>query len=307
MNPNSTVEKAGTVSIRVQVIDVESSTLELIVPTYTPAKDITQRIARDANLGGFWPDGTRRTYRLRARGRMLEPDERLEMFNIVQHELLHLLPQPPEPVVVIERPLDTRGLRAPVGFDVVSIVQGFMFLMLFDFAWCLALLESGSVLVGIFPAVALGLAASNFSRTFWGGTGPIWREPLTALGLLWALSFCALIPVVILTTWTTALTFQVGFGFVGGLLGIVSGWIVNRGGVEPLPREETAVGAQVMSESTRATSAVAVNCGICGAPVAQNVSRPCPRGCDKSFHSGCLGATSISAEADSCGLCGVHN
>ena len=51
---------AQAVSLQVQVIDLEPMTLELMVPTYLPAKDLTQRVARDAGLPVFWPDGRRR-------------------------------------------------------------------------------------------------------------------------------------------------------------------------------------------------------------------------------------------------------
>lgn len=301
---DSPTSAAGTVSIRVQVIDVESSTLELVVPTYIPAKDITQRIARDANLGAYWPDGTRRAYTLRARGRLLGPDERLDAFNIVPHELLHLLPQPPVPVEVIERPMDTRALRPQTGFDTGSIVLGFLFLVVFSVAWSVSLLESTSVLVGILPSLAIGMAASNFSRIVWGGSGPLWREPLTAL-LVFVLSVaCAFIPLLIFVDWSLDASFQIGFTIVGGLFGLVVGWIVNRGGVEPLPPLSKA--AMTHEAAThQVASTMSHHCGLCQTPVAANVMTGCPRGCDKKFHSGCLGSITLTVEGAQCTFCGA--
>ena len=53
---------AGTVPVRVQVIDLETNALDMVVPTYLPASDLTQRVARDAGLGAYWEDGTRRHF-----------------------------------------------------------------------------------------------------------------------------------------------------------------------------------------------------------------------------------------------------
>ena len=47
------------VTVRVQVVDMQPFTLDLQVPTYLPARDLTQRIARDAGLNAYWTDGRR--------------------------------------------------------------------------------------------------------------------------------------------------------------------------------------------------------------------------------------------------------
>ena len=95
---------AGTVPVHVQVIDMKPFSLDLVVPTYLPARDLTQRVARDAGLGAYWPDGTRREYWLRARGRLLQAEEKLQDLGVVPYELLHLLPQPPPGSGLEERP-----------------------------------------------------------------------------------------------------------------------------------------------------------------------------------------------------------
>src|SRR5689334_10487542 len=87
-------QDAGTVPVRVQVIDLEPFALDMVVPTYLPAKDLTQRVARDAGLGAYWPDGTRRLFYLRARGRLLGEEEKLQDLGVIPYELLHLLPEP---------------------------------------------------------------------------------------------------------------------------------------------------------------------------------------------------------------------
>ena len=74
---------AGTVQIRVQVVDVDPAALDMIVPTYIAAKDLSQRIARDANLGAYWPDGSRRDFWIRARGRILNSEEKLDELGVV--------------------------------------------------------------------------------------------------------------------------------------------------------------------------------------------------------------------------------
>src|SRR5690606_8320968 len=57
--------QAGTVQLHVQVLDVEPFSLDVELPTYLPARDLTQRVARDAGLGAYWEDGTRRRFWLR--------------------------------------------------------------------------------------------------------------------------------------------------------------------------------------------------------------------------------------------------
>ena len=46
---------ADTVQVQIQVIDVNSFSLSLILPTFRPASDLTVRIAKDAGLDSTWP------------------------------------------------------------------------------------------------------------------------------------------------------------------------------------------------------------------------------------------------------------
>ena len=61
----------NTVSLRVQVIDMEPQILDLRLPIFLKSSDLSQRIAREAGLQAYWPDRTRKLYALRARGRLL--------------------------------------------------------------------------------------------------------------------------------------------------------------------------------------------------------------------------------------------
>src|SRR6478735_8832344 len=85
---------------------MKSFTLDLQVPTYLPARDLTQRVARDAGLDAFWPDGKRRLYWLRARGRLMSDEEKLQDLGVVNGELVYLLPEPPAGSGVFEQPPD---------------------------------------------------------------------------------------------------------------------------------------------------------------------------------------------------------
>lgn len=110
-----------TVHLRVQVVDMQSFTLDLQVPTYLPARDLTQRVARDAGLEAHWPDGRRRLYWLRARGRLVTDSETLAELNVVNGELVYLLPEPPAGSGVLEQPPDYPQNQGYPGKGLVNI------------------------------------------------------------------------------------------------------------------------------------------------------------------------------------------
>ena len=83
---------ANQVHLRVQVIDMQPQTLKLTLPVYLKASDLSQRIARDAGLQQYWPDRTRKQYALRARGRLLQPQETLKDLKVINDELIYILP-----------------------------------------------------------------------------------------------------------------------------------------------------------------------------------------------------------------------
>ena len=84
---------AQTVSVRVQVVDMQPFLLDLQVPNYLPARDLTQRIARDAGLDAYWDDGRRRLYWIWARGRLIHEDETLADLGVINRELVLLAPR----------------------------------------------------------------------------------------------------------------------------------------------------------------------------------------------------------------------
>ena len=84
-----------TVTVRVQVIDMESFTLDLRVPNYLPARDLTQRIARDAGLEAHWADGTEvtahdvhATWKMRMDPTLLEPSSVVTYGKMNEPEVL---------------------------------------------------------------------------------------------------------------------------------------------------------------------------------------------------------------------------
>ena len=70
-------------TVRVQVIDLQSFTLDLTLPTYLPARDLSQRIARDAGLTAYDDQAKRRRYWMRARGRLVQEHETLADLGVV--------------------------------------------------------------------------------------------------------------------------------------------------------------------------------------------------------------------------------
>ena len=94
------------VRVRVQVIDAQPSILTTTVATYLPMDQLTQLIARESGLQAFWPNGVRRLYWLRARGRLLQPNQTLAEVGVVGDELVYLLPQPPPDMSAFEQSPD---------------------------------------------------------------------------------------------------------------------------------------------------------------------------------------------------------
>ena len=123
-------QDAQTVTLRVQVVDLQPFTLDLQVPNYLPARDLTQRIARDAGLKAYWQDGRRRLYWLRARGRLVQDHEVLSDLSVVNGELVYLLPEPPADSGVAERPPaypTNRGYQAKGTVALLGALLGAIF------------------------------------------------------------------------------------------------------------------------------------------------------------------------------------
>lgn len=294
------MQDAGTVPVRVQVIDMDPFALDLVVPTYLTAGDLTQRVARDAGLGAYWSDGTRRLFWLRARGRVLRDEERLDDLGIVPHELLHLLPQPPEGAGVEERPPEYPDSKGYAAAGNVAVVGSLAMMALWTAGWAIALMATQGIAVGLFPAVGLALLASSFARHLLGGEGTSWKIPVVGAFVFLPLIGIVGIPALVFASVPpTTLAIVLVPGLVFGLFGVLLGWLAWYGAVEPLPER---VAAQVVQEQAQAV----YQCGICGLPVGPDVRSECNFGCGQVFHSGCYQARLSVSAGSGCGVCGFN-
>lgn len=299
--PQAGPQDAGTVPVRVQVIDMEPFALDLVVPTYLSAGDLTQRVARDAGLGAYWPDGTRRLFWLRARGRVLQDHERLDDLGIVPHELLHLLPQPPQGAGVEERPPEYPETKGYAAAGNLNAAGGLALILVWTIGWALALMVSTNPLVGALPAAALALLCTSFARHLLGGEGSSIRVPVVGLLVFLPMFLLVGAPALLLGgVDPMALAVALLPGFVVGLFGVLLGWLAWYGAVEKLPER---VEAHIKAEEAQAV----YNCGICGLPVTPDVRADCKFQCGQVFHSGCYAARmSVSQPGGGCPVCGFQ-
>ena len=290
---------AGTVPVRVQVIDLEPFALDLVVPTYLPARDLTQRVARDAGLGAYWEDGSRRLFWLRARGRLLQDEERLEDLGIVPHELLHLLPQPPEGSGVQERIPEYPENKGYAAAGTINALNGLVGVMVWTGLWALALTVSQSFTVGILPSLGLSLLCTSFARHLLGGQGSNWKVPIVGLFVYLPLVVIACMPGVALSGVPIAkMAMAVAPGIIGGMIGVGMAWLAWYGAVEALPQvTRHAEVAKAVQEQTW-------QCGICGGTVTQDVRADCVYQCGRVFHVGCYRARQSVSRSDGCAVCG---
>lgn len=279
MQPSQSLEQ--TVNLRVQVIDMQSFTLDLQVPTYLPAGDLTQRIARDAGLSAHWPDGRRRLYYLRARGRLLAAHERLSELGVVRGELVYLLPEPPAGAPVQEREPEYPVSKGYLAKGIPALVISIVLVLGWSVGWGLALNYERSVWTVILPGLGLGMLCANLARHAWGGEGSSPRIALTGIVLflvITALAFAG--PILLGKASAPEVLAQAIPGFITGLAGVLVAWLAWWGAVEPVP-------VQAQAAAVAAGPAKAVPCAICGMPVAADVMVLCPHGCGKAFHVGC--------------------
>lgn len=288
---------AGTVPVRVQVIDPKPFSLDLVVPTYLPARDLTQRVARDAGLGAYWPDGTRREYWLRARGRLLEPEEKLQELGVVPYELLHLLPQPPPKSGLEERPPEYPTSKGYAAAGNLSVLVGLVAVIAWTALWAASLTVEQGVLQGLLPGVGLSLLTASLARHLWGGVASRIRVPVTAFLLFSPLLVVVGIPALLGGAPIPGLALSLGSAFVGGAFGVLLGWLAWYGAVEPLP-------AVVRSEVEQVEARSTWPCGVCGGPVTADVKAECAFACGRVFHQGCYGARNALGDGRACSVCG---
>lgn len=290
---------AQAIPVRVQVIDVEAFALDLVVPTYIPAKDLTQRIARDAGLGAYWEDGTRRNFWLRARGRVVRDDEKLQDFGVVPNELLHLLPQPRDPNEVIERVPDypPNEMRARAGIG--RILGSFGILFLWTVAYSVMLVERPTAGAAWLPALGLSMLSTSFARHVWGGLARSPKVPVTGAVVYFVLLALALGGAAPFSADVAQLGVAGGVAAAAGLVGVGIGWLAWFGAVAPLPKATTdAAAAQKVQAVTQE------QCAICGNEVTAELRADCMFRCGRVFHSGCYRARQAMVGNDVCGVCG---
>ncbi|MFT7520221.1 MAG: putative ubiquitin-like protein YukD [Kiritimatiellia bacterium] len=299
---------AGTVTLRVQVVDVESAALDLVVPTYLPAKDVSQRIARDANLGAYWPDGTRREFLLRARGRLLGEDEKLQDLGVVAGELIHVLPQPPEGGQVIERPPQYPKSAGYRGGSVGVIIGTGLALVAFLAVWALGLTSVvgmwDGLAIGVVPAVAVAMLGVSAARHLFKAPGSSFIIPAVGLAIYIPSSLIAFVPAFAMGVDPTVMGVSAGVSFIAGLFGVVMGWLAWYGAVEPLPAN---INEEVQEQVAQQEQVAA--CAICGQGVDlsnHEMRHDCQYSCGRVFHSGCYRARAAIARDGQCAVCGYE-
>lgn len=287
-----------TVRLRVQVIDTDPQILDLQVPTYLLARDLTQRIARDAGLTPYWPNRTRREYRLRARGRMLDGAEKLDALGVIDGELVYLLPEPPDDQVVEHTPeLPERRGHRPSWWPITVVAVAAN--LTWTAAWALALATSPTLWVATLPGLAQGLLAVSTARRLWGPPGSRLRVGLTGLLLAIGLTVVAGISP-LLAGQTPTDTAMAGLpALLAATIGSLVGWLAWWGQVEPLPPEVVAPKVEVAAGAHPA-------CAVCGLPVEPEVRQDCGYACGKVMHVGCYRARQSMFRGDrsTCAVCG---
>jgi hypothetical protein len=292
---------AQTLQVRVQVVDIQPSNLELVLPAFLPAGDLSQRIARDAGLEAFTADGRRRMFWLRARGRVLENHETLADLNIINHELLHLLPEPPVDSGVVEQ----EGVKAEATQmeSTPRMVLALAAPVVWAFFWGLALTVDRQWWATLIPGLALGMLCVSMAKRVIGVRGRDLKLLLAALGLAGLLVPLALVPAIYLGQNPGAVLGEASPGIVAAILGAVIGWLAWWEPIEALPAS-----ARQESGIESAADVVQASCGLCGGLVEPAVQKACMYSCGKVFHKGCFQARLAAAggSESECGLCGAQ-
>ncbi|MCB9764014.1 MAG: EsaB/YukD family protein [Alphaproteobacteria bacterium] len=294
--------QAQTCQLRVQVVDVRAQTLDLILPTYLPARDLTQRVARDAGLDAFWPDGRRRLYWLRARGRLMADDERLMDLGVVPHELIHLLPEPPPGSGVVEQPPDFPENRGYAGKGTLALLGALVMVIAWSAGWGVSLMGQRTTLSVMMPGLGLGLLTCSVARHMFGGEGGRPRVAGVGLILVLLLVVLAFLPPVVAGEDPRQVYYEAVPGLITAMAGVLMAWLAWWGAVEPLPEKRE----QPVEQETAAIAMVP--CGICGQDAAPDVRMECPYTCGKHFHTGCYSAHTAVNKGDgtACVVCGAR-
>ena len=286
-----------TVRLRVQVIDTEPRILDLQVPTYLLARDLTQRIARDAGLSPYWPNRTRREYRLRARGRMVDGAEKLDALGVIDGELVYLLPEPPDDEVVERVPeLPERRGTAPSWWPITA--TAILANLCWTGAWAVALANSPGLWVATLPGLAQGLLAVSTARRLWGPPGSRVRVGLTGLALALVLTVVVGISPLLAGHRPAETALAAVPALLATVIGSLLGWLAWWGQAEPLPPEMVA--ARVVVARTEHPP-----CAVCALPVEPEFRQDCGYACGKVMHVGCYKARQSMFRGDrtTCAVC----
>lgn len=278
------MQDKNTVQLRVQVIDLHPRVLDLQLPTYIPASDLTHRIARDAGLQAYWPNGLRRTYGLRARGRMMHNLETFDHLGIIDNELVYLLPQPPDGMGIVEQDPDYPITHSYTGQGLMAVISTILLTFIWVAGWGMALTQSQHWLVSTLPGLGLGVLCVAFARHSFGGRANRIRVLLLALGL----GFVSLIPTLLLVPRITSLPFTVFLvniipGVLAAVASVLLSWVAWWGPVEPLAKKPKQHEIHIQEQEQR-------TCEICGLHVEEHVLESCVHQCGRVFHLGCYQA-----------------
>ena len=291
------------VRLRIQVIDINPKQIDITVPRYLAADNLSQRIIRDAGLQSHWRSGYRRNYTLRARGRVLNPKETLEQLDVVDGEMIYLLPEPDERDGVLEQNPEYPEVKSYLGQGSLRLVLMIVLVLSFSFLWGMALTTSTHWLVTILPSLGLATFCVSFARHAWGGRAFQMKIGVTALVLyLIALVPPFLAPVVYSGMEVLEFLKILAPGIVMGFASLIISWLAWWGAVEPLNRH-------VVQEQRALEQDTALpKCGICARDVELEFDAVCQYRCGRHFHSGCLTAKQASFQGDArlCAVCNVR-
>ena len=274
----------NTVSLRVQEIDMEPQILDLRLPTFLKSSDLSQRIAREAGLQAYWSDRTRKLYALRARGRLLAPNETLGDLGVINNELLYILPQ-----IRLGSPLFEQQPEYPVesmrkAGKLSTLIILLVVIMFFSVNWGFALAEEGSWISLCLPAIAVGVLCSSFSRHAWGGKAIQPRVVGSAL-LVYIMALVPCFFISFLVPTDDGFLQRMFPGIITGIVGLLISWLSWWGAVEPLIKRKK----EIQEEEKQAVQYV---CVICGGSVAENMLTYCSHG--QPCHKGCFTASATA-------------
>lgn len=277
-------QDAQTVQVRIQIVDVKPFALDMVIPVFITARDLTARIARDAGLPAFWEDNSRRLYWLRARGRVVQDNEKLSDFGLVPGELLHMLPQPPANSGILEQPIDLPDNYGYRGGSLAGIAWNGLGALALTVVFGAAFTGSQSPLLGMFAPFAIGAATSSLARHVLKGDATKPLIPAMGVALAFVFTILALVPAFVLGVAPADGAWVAVPALLFAPTGAIFGWLAWWGGaIGPLVKSEFALAAAVEASGVAAIQ----TCASCGGQVDPSVLATCPS-CSSPFHAGCF-------------------